>query len=342
VSIPVGNNKNSLGTGVGSTTTTQGVEQLAATTVGVVPALSAPPPAGGGRLRDFMRMITTNPKFGVGIAIVAIFILLAILGPFFVHGDPNAFVGTSLDEPSAQHLLGTTQTGQDVLAQMLVGTRSSVMWGFITGIVLTIISISIGMAAGYFGGIVDDVLSLFINVFLVLPAFPLAIVLAAFFPFKGELTVSIVIAITGWSWNARVFRAQTMSLRERDFVQAARSSGETTFRIIFAEILPNQISIVVGALIGTIVYVIGAAAGLEFLGLGNASDISWGTILFWAQNNDAIVQGSYWWFLPPILCLAILGAGLTLINFGIDEVANPRLRRELKPKKFKSTQKAVA
>jgi peptide/nickel transport system permease protein len=123
-----------------------------------------------------------------------------------------------------------------------------------------------------------------------------------------------------------------MSMRNRDFVEAARSNGESTWRILSAEILPNEIAIVMSGFIGTTIYVILAAAGLEFLGLGNSTSLSWGTILYWVNNNDAILQGAYWWFIPPILCLALVGTSLSLINFGVDEIANPRLRSETKPK----------
>lgn len=282
----------------------------------------------GGRLSDTWRLLIMNPKVFVGVIIVGFFFLAALIGPLFVHSDPNALSHDSLQPPSTAHVLGTTQTGQDILSQLLVGTRSSILFGFATGLVVTLLSIGIGLAAGYFGGLIDDLLSLLINVFLVLPSFPLAIVLAAYFPFKGSLTVALVITITSWAWGARVLRAQTLSMRRRDFVEASKSSGEYTWRIIFAEILPNEIAIVAANFVGTALYVILAEAGLEFLGLGDATNVSWGTMFYWAQNNNALLVGAWWWFLPPGLCIAILGAGLALINFGIDEIANPRLRRE--------------
>ena len=300
----------------------------------------------GGRFRDFWRTITSNPKVTIGVIVLAFFILVAIFGPLFVTQDPNTLnVGPQLAAPSSQFPFGTTQTGQNVFTMTVVGTRDSILWGFITAILTTIISTAIGLAAGYFGGVVDDILSVLINVFLVIPSIPLAIVLAAFFPVKGDITVALVLTITSWSWNARVVRAQTMSVRDRDFVQAAKSSGESTWRILFAEILPTEIAIVMSGFIGTVIYVIVAAAGLEFLGLGNVASINWGTMLYWVNNNDAIIQGAYWWFLPPTLCIAFVGVALSLINFGVDEVANPRLRKEPRikiPVLKKSEKKAVA
>ncbi|GCE15990.1 ABC transporter permease [Tengunoibacter tsumagoiensis] len=294
-----------------------------------------------GRLSDVWRLVTRNGKVTLGTFVALVFVLIALLGPVFLHADPNAFGIDSLAPPSADHWLGTTQTGQDVFTQVIIGARSSVTWGLVTGVLVTLISIVLGLTAGYFGGVIDDIISVIINVFLLLPGFPLAIVLAAFFPWKGSVTVTMVLVITGWAYGARVLRAQTMSLRNRDFVEAARSSGEHTWRIIFFEILPNQISIVAGNLIGAIVYALLAAAGLEFLGLGDPNNVSWGVMLFWAQNNDAILLGAWWWFLPPGLCIAFLSAALSLINFGMDEVANPRLRKEPKVKVAKE-KKAVA
>ncbi len=287
------------------------------------------------RLRDTWRLVTLNRKVSIGLAILAFLVLLSIVGPLFLRQDPNAFSVDRLDPPSAAHWLGTTQTGQDVLTQLLVGTRFSLLMGFVIGTLTMIISIIIGLASGYFGGLIDEVLSLITNVFLVLPTLPLAILLAAFAAYRGPLTIVIVLTVTGWSWGARVLRAQTLSMRNRDYVEAARASGETTLRIIFFEILPNEISIVAAELLGTVIYAILAETGLEFLGLGDITSTSWGTMLYWAGNNDALLLGAWWWFLPPGLCIAVLGAGLAFINFGIDEVANPRLRTEPKSKSAK-------
>jgi peptide/nickel transport system permease protein len=301
----------------------------------------------GGRLADMWRALTRNPKALTGLCVVIFFLLVAIFGPIILHNDPNALSPDTLQPPSAAHWLGTTQTGQDVFSQVVDGTRSSVFWGFLTGLLVTILSVAVGLSAGYFGGIIDEVLSLIVNIFLVLPALPLAIVLASFLPYKGPLTVSLVIMITSWAWGARVLRSQTLTMRNRDFVEAARSNGESTFRIIFFEILPNEIALVAAGFVSTVLFVILAEAGLEFIGLGNVTVVSWGTMFYWSLNNDALLLGAWWWFVPPGICIAILGASLALINFGIDEIANPKLRRELKPKALKArkapqSQKAVA
>ncbi len=274
------------------------------------------------------RTFTMNPKAAIGISIVLFFLLVALVGPLFMRTDPSALTDDVLLPPSAVHWLGTTQTGQDVFSQLIAGTRVSILWGFATGLFVTALSVMVGLIAGYLGGIVDDALTLVINVFLVLPGFPLAVVLAAYLPSKGPLTVALVIAITSWAYQARVLRAQTLSMRRRDFVEAARSNGESVWRIIFFEIFPNEIAIVAAGFVATTIYVILAAAGLEFLGLGDVTVIDWGTMFYWAQNNDALLLGAWWWYVAPGMCIALLGAGLALINFGIDEVANPRLRSE--------------
>lgn len=284
-------------------------------------------------LRAHMRQVIVwfreNPKVALGLGIITFFVLVAIFGPILNRTDPNAFDQyAQIQPPSTTHWFGTTQTGQDVFAQVVVGSRLSLLLGFGAGLLATILSITIGLIAGYFGGIIDDILSLFINIFLVLPALPLVIVLASYSTVKGPLPVVIVILITGWAWGARVLRAQTMSLRQRDFVQNSCAMGESWIRIIFAEILPNEIAIVASSFIGTVIYAILAQVGLEFLGLGDVTAVSWGNMFFWAQSDNALGQGAWWWFLAPGLCLALLGMGLSLVNFGIDDLANPRLRQQ--------------
>lgn len=283
-----------------------------------------------GRLSNLWHTLSHNKKVLVGTIIAAFFILVAILGPLLIHGDTAMVTEEILQPPSASHLLGTTDQGQDVFAQLIVGTRSSMFWGVLTGLLVTALSVVVGLVGGYTGGALDEILSLISNVFLILPALPLAIVMAAYFPVKGELTVAFVIIITSWSWQARILRAQTLSMRNRDFVAAARATGESPWRIIFFEILPNELPIIVAGFIGTVIYVILAAAGLEFLGLGDSSTVSWGTMFYWAQNRGALVAGAWWWFLPPGISIALLGIALALINFGIDEISNPRLQTRFK------------
>ncbi len=265
-------------------------------------------------------------KIQVGLTIVGFFLLLALFGPLLIHQNPLAISSNQFDPPSAQHWLGTTFTGQDVFSQVVDGARVTLLVGIAVGVLATLISVVIGLAAGYFGGLIDELLSMLTNIFLVIPALPLAIVLAGYVKVKGPLPVAIIITATGWAWGARVLRAQTLTMRRRDFVEAARATGESTFRILFAEILPNEIAIVTSSLIFTIIYAILAQIGLEFLGLGDTNINSWGNMLFESYSAGALLVGAWWWFVPPGLCIALLGAGWAFINFGIDEITNPRLR----------------
>ncbi len=286
-----------------------------------------------GRGSSTLGVITSNPKIATGVGIVAFFVLMALAAPLLTSYDPNASVVTGSLPPSFAHILGTTGLGQDMFAQLVYGARVTLLVGFSAAIGSTLLQVFFGLTSAFLGGIVDDVLSLLINVFLVLPGLPLTIVLASLASAnaaanKNEVVIALVLLFTSWSYGARVLRSQTLSLKEREFVAAARASGETTLRIIFAEILPNESALVASTFIGTFVYVVGAEVALEFLGLGDTSRASWGEILYWAQNNAALIVGKWWQFVPAGLCVAVLCAGLTFINFGIDELANPRLRSE--------------
>src|SRR5947209_6625243 len=286
------------------------------------------------------RAMRISRKVALGSAIVGTFIMVGLFGPFFMTIDPNATSHLFITPPSAAHWLGTTVVGEDIFSQLIYGTRTSVFWGLATALIVTVLSVLVGLVGGYLSGLTDDSLTLVTNVSLVLPALPLAIVLAAYFP-RGPLTISMVIVITSWAWQARVLRSQTLSLRSREFVTASRVGGENAWRIIFFEIFPNEISLVVAGFVSTTIFIILAWAALEFLGLGDGTIPSWGSMLYWAQQAGALGGGLWWWFIPPGLCIATLGAGLALINFGIDEVADPRLRPERPVKKSKN-KKVVA
>jgi len=289
---------------------------------------------------NIWRTMTQSRKVTAGSAIVGFFIVVGLFGPLIITTNPNATGPLFIAHPSTAHWLGTTVVGEDIFSQLINGTRTSVFWGLGTGLVVTLLSVLVGLVSGYFGGWIDDLLTLLTNVSLVLPSIPLAIVLAAYFP-RGPLTISLVIVVTNWAWQARVLRSQTLSMRNREFVVAARASGEHTWRIIFFEIFPNEIGLVVAGFVSTTIYVILAWAALEFLGLGDGSIPSWGSMLYWAQQAGALGGSLWWWFVPPGVCIAILGAGLSLINFGIDEIADPRLRSERPPKVEKSRKEAV-
>jgi peptide/nickel transport system permease protein len=259
-----------------------------------------------------------------GLAILMFFALLTTLGPFLTV-DPKAFLGTPLQPPSQNFWLGTTGQGQDVWAQMIVGGRHSLFSALAIAAGTTLIGALLGLAAAFWGGLVDEVISLLSNIFLVIPGLPLAIVVAAYLP-SGTLTIALVLIATGWAWNARVFRAQALSLRQRDFVAAAIVGGESSLRLMLFEILPNMASLLLSTFLGAMIYALGAQVGLEFLGLGDISAITWGTNLYWASNDAALMTESWWTFVPTGVCIALLGFALALLNFAIDEIADPRLQ----------------
>jgi len=276
--------------------------------------------------RAFISRLPTKAK--VGAVILAVFLLVAIIGPWIAPFDPSATIPTQAipKGPTTSHLLGTTASGQDVLSQLLAGTRSTVVLGLLTGLIATSLSILVGVSAGFLGGAADEGLSLLANVFLVLPALPLLVVILGYLPHSGELPTAIVLSALGWPWGARVIRAQTLTLRNRDYIAAARETGERTWRIICFELLPNEIGLIAASFVGTVLYAILTSVALAFVGVSDLSHWSLGTMLYWAQNGNAIQLNAWWWYAPPGICVALLGMSLVLLNFGLDELGNPRLR----------------
>lgn len=278
-----------------------------------------------------------NGKSVTGLAILGVFVVLAVIGPWIAPYDPSKVgVGTLLAHPSAQHLLGTDHIGRDVFSQLLVGTRGVMVVGVLAAVIATVLAIAVGVTAGFLGGAGDEVLSAVSNIFLVIPALPLIILVAAAIRSTSNLTIALVLAGTGWAWGARLLRAQTLSLRRRDFVEAARASGERTWRIVWFETLPNLTAIIASSFISTMTFAVLSQTTLAFIGVANVNDWSWGTVLYWAQGNQALARGAWWWFVPAGLLIAVLGMALSLVNFGIDEFVNPRLRLAgLKPREMR-------
>lgn len=268
-----------------------------------------------------------NRKARTGLLILLFFILVALLAPVIAPYSPVYSGFNSMMPPSPVHWLGTTQDGQDVFSELVFGARISLLVGFIAGVLTTVISLFMGLLSGYLSGGVDEFISYLINVFLVLPGLPLMIILAAYSPVKGIDMIIFVITFTSWAWGARVLRAQVTTLRTRDYVLAARFAGDSVLRVLFREILPNMMSLVAASFLGAALSAILGEAGLEFLGLGDPTVVSWGTMLYWSQNSGALLQGQWGWVLAPGLCIALLGTSLVLMNFGVDQFANPRLRR---------------
>ena len=295
----------------------------------LAPAISTDPsaiPQEGAEPGRWRRMPT---KAKVGAVLLGLFALAAIIGPFITPYDPsyqNPSPDASMNAPSAAHLLGTTQSGQDVLSQLLVGIRLTLELGIIVGLVATALSVIVGVTAAFLGGFWDELLSLITNVFLVIPALPLLIVLLGYPTLRGQTPTILVLSGLGWPWGARVIRAQTLAIRNRDFVAASRESGEKTWRIIAYEIVPNEVSLIAASFVNTVLYAIGASVALAFIGLADLNSWSLGAMLYWAQSQQALQLGAWWWFVPPGVAVALMGTALVLLNTGIDELGNPRLR----------------
>ena len=293
-------------------------------------AQSDQPRSGPSRLRapNWFLILWANKKSRVGLIMLAAFFALGIFAPLIAPYDPKFNELAPNLGPSRDHLLGTTTRGEDIFSQIVWGTRTSLIVGIFGGILATAIALVVGLTAGYLQGFVDDVLSFFINLGLVIPVLPLIAVLASYSPVKGIGMVILIIGITGWAYGARIKRAQIMTLRTRDYITAAVFAGEGFWRIIFREILPNMMSLIVVGYLGAAMGAIGAEAGLAFLGLGDPETVSWGTTAYWANNQGALVTGQWAWLLAPGLILALLMTALTLINFGIDALSNPHLRED--------------
>ena len=280
------------------------------------------------RVPAWLRIMWQNPKARFGLVVLALFVLVAIFAPLIAPHDPrdNDFIPFS--EPSGTNWLGTTQAGEDIFSQLVFATRTSLIVGVLGGGMATIIGLVVGMIAGYAGGVVDEVLNFLINLFLVIPILPLMIVIAAYSPIKGLITVIVVIGITSWAGGARLKRSQIISLKERDYITASLFAGDRMWRIVFREIMPNMSSLIVVGFIGAATGAIGAESGLSFIGVGDPLTISWGTMMLWANNSGALLGGQWWWLFPPGLALAILMTALAFVNFGVDAISNPHLREE--------------
>jgi peptide/nickel transport system permease protein len=293
--------------------------------------LAAPPARVRGRVRipGWMLLLWRNRKSRIGMLMVASMIVFALIAPLISVAHPNEFnLLAAKQAPSLHHLFGTTDQGSDIFSQVALGARRSLLLGFAAALLATGLAATLGVTAAYSGGIVDEVINFFINVFLVIPAIPLLVVISGFNKNRGMTTMIVVLAAVLWAFEARILRGQALSLKNRDFVLAARASGESTRRIVFAELMPNMISRIAAGFVLVFYIALLVDAGLEFLGLGDMSGTSWGVTLYWAQVNSTVLQGEWWPFFFPGAALAFTVLGLVFLLAGIDEISNPRLRTE--------------
>lgn len=280
------------------------------------------------RSLGFIGMMYKDPRSAVGASLFLLFVLIAIFANLIAPDNP---LSTQFDmnlPPSAAHLFGTTTTGQDIFSQFIMGCRTTLIVGVGAGLLSTVIGLIFGMTAGYMRGWIDSILNFVINIFLVLPGLALLIVIESMVQSSTPLINGAIIGLTGWAWGARVFRSQTMSLAGREFVTAARLSGASSFRIMATEILPNMTSVIASNIIFACLGAILAESGLAYLGMESVNSTSWGTMLYWAQSGGAMLNGAWWWFIPPGVGIMLVGLSLALMNFSIDQLTNPRLRKQ--------------
>jgi peptide/nickel transport system permease protein len=306
---------------------------MAATTV-TVPASHVPVNSAARRI---WRAVRRNRKATAGAILLFFFCFLGLFPGLIAHDDPTAEIyGRSMGISSA-HLLGTTAYGQDIFAQVVWGTRQVLIIAFGAGLAATAIAAIIGVTAAYVGGATDGVLNLITDVLLVIPLFPLLIVIAAYVQSSGTLVLITVLTLTGWSYTARQLRSQALSVRHRDFLEAAKVRGERAVYIVCVEILPTMTSLLVAAFLTNALYAVLFASSLQFIGLGDPNATSWGTMLYWAQNNEALQTGQYMWAVAPGVCIAALGTAFALLNYAFDEIGNPALRpvRKIRSKRVR-------
>jgi peptide/nickel transport system permease protein len=272
------------------------------------------------------RAVRSNRKATAGTVLLVIFILVALFPGLIAHDNPSADAFAPHLGLSSAHLLGTTAYGQDMWAQLVWGTRNVLTIAFVVGLAATAIAVLVGIAAAYLGGLWDGSLSVITDVLLVIPLFPLLIVIAGYAHGGSTLVLIVVITATSWSYTARQLRAQALTLRSRDFLEAARVRGERKIYIIVVEVIPTMTSLIVASFLTNALYAVLFASSLQFIGLGDPNTVSWGTMLYWAQNNAALQTGQAMWALAPGACIAALGAAFALLNYAFDEIGNPALR----------------
>jgi peptide/nickel transport system permease protein len=310
-----------------------GLEE-AAQGAGVPLGLELPAGAGRGRriaLPLWLRLLLSNPKSRGGLIVIVGMVAVAVFAPLLATHDPTAYsLLDAKQSPSWHHFFGTTDQGTDIWSQVVWGTRNSLFLGAAAATLATVLAAGLGILAAYSGGWIDDVINFATNVFLVIPTIPLLIVASAYLKNRGSLNMILILGLTLWAFEARILRAQALTLRNRDFILAAKVAGEPTWRIVVFELMPNMISRIAAAFVLVFYISLLTAAGLQFLGLGDMNSQSWGVTLYWAQVNSAVLQGEWWPFVFPGVALAVTVLGLVFILAGLDEVSNPRLRKQHK------------
>jgi len=276
---------------------------------------------------EFLFFSLRNKKLVAGLIIIIFFLVLGFVGPIFSPYKPFAYLNPlGAQPPSLKYWFGTTFFGQDVFTQFVLGLRATFLVGAIGGGIGTLLGMFIGFTAGYRGGMVDEILNIITNIILVIPTLAVLLIIAAYLQVRSVFTECLFIGFTAWPWAARAIRAQTFTLRTREFVDLARMSGMKPLKIIFKEIAPNMMSYLVMTFILQFGGAILIAATLDFIGLGPTNAISLGLMMQISVLWGALQLGSWWWFIPPGLAITIIVGSLYIMNVGLDEVFNPKLR----------------
>jgi len=278
------------------------------------------------RNNEFLFFAFRNKRLRVGLFIVLFFLALTLVGPLLAKYDPSEYAAYGSHPPSAEYWFGTTTFGQDVFSQFVLGLRATFLVGMIGGGLGTLIGVVVGFTAGYNGGIIDEVLNILTNIVLVIPTLAILLIIAAYLNVRGIVAESIFIGCTAWPWAARAIRAQTFSLRTREFVDLSKLSGMKSGKIIFTEIAPNMMSYLVMTFILQFGGAILNAATLDFIGLGPTSTISLGLMMQYSVLWGALQLGQWWWFMPPGIAITAIVGAMYIMNVGLDEVFNPKLR----------------
>ena len=292
----------------------------------------------GRALARVARAVRSSRKATVGTVLMVIFILIALFPGVIAHDSPTVDAYAPRLPVSTAHLLGTNAYGQDLFSQVVWGTRNVLIIAFAVGIAATGIAVLIGVAAAYLGGWWDNVLNVLTDVLLVIPLLPLLIIIAAYAHGASTGVMITAITVTSWSYTARQLRSQALTLRSRDFLEAARVRGERRLYVIVMEVIPTMTSLIVAAFLTNALYAVLLSSSLQFIGLGDPNTVSWGTTLYWAQNNAALQTGEPLWAIAPGACIAVLGAAFALLNYAFDEIGNPALRPVRKVRQKKGAQ----
>jgi peptide/nickel transport system permease protein len=279
------------------------------------------------RINEIIYFALKNKRLRVGLTVVLFFLILAFVGPLLTHYQWDAYVGPAYHPPSNEYWFGTTTFGQDVFTQFILGLKASFLVGIVGGGIGTLIGVLVGFTAGYHGGMIDEFLNMLTNIVIVIPTLAILLIISVYLKVRGVLIESIFIGFTAWPWAARAIRAQTFSLRSRDFVDLARISGIKPLKIMFTEIAPNMMSYLLMTFILQFGGAILIAATLDFIGLGPTNGISLGLMMNLAVLWGALPLGMWWWFVPPGAAIAAIVGALYLTNVGLDEVFNPKLRK---------------